>query len=106
MAKTMRPVIAAVLALGVLAVQLGSSLASRRVGASHDRMALYQRLKHRQMAATAPYPAARYFQQDQDHFDGTNTNTWQQAYFVNDQYWVPNSSAPVFMFVLPSFSAD
>ena len=34
-------------------------------------------------------PAARYFTTDQDHFDGTNTNTWQQAYFVNDTFWVP-----------------
>ena len=42
----------------------------------------------------------QYFVQDQDHFDGSNTNTWLQAYYVNDTYWKGASSdAPVFVCV-------
>jgi hypothetical protein len=37
--------------------------------------------------------------QRQDHFDGANTNTWLQAYYVNDTFWKPNSDAPVFICV-------
>ncbi len=40
-------------------------------------------------AKGAPLPSAQYFTQKQDHFDGTNTNTWQQAYYVNDTYFTP-----------------
>jgi serine protease 16 len=46
------------------------------------------------------WPAARYLTQRQDNFDGSNTNTWQQAYYVNDTYWRGASSgAPVFLCV-------
>jgi hypothetical protein len=31
------------------------------------------------VTATASLPSPRFFTQVQDHFDGTNTNTWQQA---------------------------
>jgi hypothetical protein len=41
----------------------------------------------------------QYVTQDQDHFDNTNENTWQQAYYVNDTFWVPGSDAPVFVCV-------
>eukprot|EP00043_Microstomoeca_roanoka_P018195 m.193365 g.193365 ORF g.193365 m.193365 type:complete len:495 (-) comp16779_c8_seq4:201-1685(-) len=44
-------------------------------------------------------PPPQFFPQWQDHFDGTNTNTWMQAYYVNDTFWQPNSSAPVFLCV-------
>ena len=43
-----------------------------------------------------PGPPPRYVTQDQDHFDNTNNRTWQQAYYVNDTYWVPGSDAPIF----------
>jgi hypothetical protein len=40
------------------------------------------------VAATAQdYPPAQYHTVDQDHFDGSNSNTWRQAYFVNDAFW-------------------
>ena len=48
-------------------------------------------------ATSAVAPSARYLQQRQDHFDGSNTNTWQQAYYVNDSHWQPASHAPVFL---------
>mmetsp|Transcript_1312 Transcript_1312/g.4564 ORF Transcript_1312/g.4564 Transcript_1312/m.4564 type:complete len:511 (+) Transcript_1312:65-1597(+) len=41
-----------------------------------------------------------YFTTQQDHFDGSNYNTWQQAYYINDTYWKgPDSGAPVFVCV-------
>ena len=43
------------------------------------------------------FPAARYFTTLQDHFDPGNTNTWQQAYFVNDTFF--DGSGPVFVCV-------
>ena len=39
----------------------------------------------------------RYVEQRQDHFDGGNSNTWMQAYYVNDSHWSPASRAPVFL---------
>eukprot|EP00697_Spironema_sp_BW2_P009387 gnl/Spiro4/24240_TR12033_c0_g1_i2.p1 gnl/Spiro4/24240_TR12033_c0_g1~~gnl/Spiro4/24240_TR12033_c0_g1_i2.p1 ORF type:complete len:501 (+),score=149.50 gnl/Spiro4/24240_TR12033_c0_g1_i2:129-1505(+) len=47
----------------------------------------------------ADFPAARYFTVAQDHFDGSNSNTWQQAYYVNDTFWKPGSTAPIFLCV-------
>lgn len=42
----------------------------------------------------------RYVTQPQDHFDASNVNTWQQAYYVNDKYWKgAASNAPVFVCV-------
>lgn len=46
-----------------------------------------------------PYPSARYVTTQQDHFDPDNTATWQQAYYVNDTFWVPGSDAPIFLCV-------
>jgi len=45
------------------------------------------------------YPAARYVTTQQDHFDQSNINSWQQAYFTNDTFWVPGSDTPVFLCV-------
>eukprot|EP00933_Yihiella_yeosuensis_P012820 TRINITY_DN12202_c0_g1_i1.p1 TRINITY_DN12202_c0_g1~~TRINITY_DN12202_c0_g1_i1.p1 ORF type:complete len:545 (-),score=91.79 TRINITY_DN12202_c0_g1_i1:178-1704(-) len=43
---------------------------------------------------------AKYFSQRQDHFDSDNKNTWQQAYYVNADFWSGSSSdAPVFLYV-------
>jgi len=43
---------------------------------------------------------ALHFEQLQDHFDRTNLNTWMQAYYVNDSYWLgPHSDSPVFLYV-------
>lgn len=52
-----------------------------------------------QEEAAAAFPAPRYFTQDVDHFDGSNGDTWQQAYYVNDTFWQPGSDAPVFVCV-------
>lgn len=42
----------------------------------------------------------RFVEQRQDHFDGTNDNTWNQAYYVNDTFWKGAASgAPVFLCV-------
>jgi hypothetical protein len=49
------------------------------------------------VSTAAIAPSARYVQQRQDHFDGGNPNTWQQAYYVNDSQWIPGSYAPVFL---------
>jgi len=40
---------------------------------------------------------SHYVTQKQDHFDSGNPRTWQQAFFVNDTYFVPGSDAPVFL---------
>eukprot|EP00755_Sulcionema_specki_P021798 Sspe_Gene.74964::Locus_46842_Transcript_1_1_Confidence_1.000_Length_1086::g.74964::m.74964 len=52
-----------------------------------------------QRTVSAGVASPRFFEQYQDHFDGTNANTWQQAYYVNDTYWTPGSAAPVFLCV-------
>ena len=54
--------------------------------------------KHAVSSATA-LAKAQYFQQRQDNYDATNTDTWQQAYYVNDTFWTPGSDAPVFVCV-------
>eukprot|EP00466_Bigelowiella_natans_P011299 jgi/Bigna1/87275/estExt_fgenesh1_pg.C_180145 len=49
---------------------------------------------------SSPPPSLRFFTQRQDHFDGSNPTTWQQAYYVNDTFWKgPESNAPVFLCV-------
>lgn len=57
---------------------------------SHVRVALEHQGK---------LPQAEYLLQKQDHFDPHNTNTWHQAYYVNDTYWRPGTTAPVFLCV-------
>jgi hypothetical protein len=47
----------------------------------------------------AQYPDARFVTTRQDHFDDGNKNMWQQAYFVNDAFWVPGSDGPIFLCV-------
>lgn len=42
---------------------------------------------------------AQYHLQLQDHFDPSNNKTWHQAYYVNDTFWKPQSSAPIFLCV-------
>ena len=44
-------------------------------------------------------PPPRYVTQPRDHFDASDTKTWQQAYYVNDTFFVPGSNAPVFLCV-------
>ena len=40
---------------------------------------------------------ARYFDQRLDHFDGSSTQNWSQAYYVNDTYY--DGKGPVFLCV-------
>jgi serine protease 16 len=98
---TTAPIVALSLVL-VLLVTCGSQqveAAPRRQRSMYDALGLYQQ-KQSQLAVEDPvYPAPRYFSQDQDHFDGTNVNTWLQAYYVNDTFWTPGSDAPVFLCV-------
>lgn len=61
----------------------------------HHRRELYLRSP----PEAASLAQARYHAAFQDNFDGSNTNTWQQAYFVNDTFWKGNSDAPVFLCV-------
>ena len=42
-------------------------------------------------------PPPRYFSQKRDHFDASDTSTWQQAYYVNDTYF--DGTGPVFLCV-------
>eukprot|EP00930_Biecheleria_cincta_P086071 TRINITY_DN75437_c0_g1_i1.p1 TRINITY_DN75437_c0_g1~~TRINITY_DN75437_c0_g1_i1.p1 ORF type:complete len:586 (+),score=58.09 TRINITY_DN75437_c0_g1_i1:33-1760(+) len=49
--------------------------------------------------ASLPTAPARYHRQQQDHFDASNSNTWKQAYYVNDTFWQPGSDAPIFLCV-------
>eukprot|EP00756_Hemistasia_phaeocysticola_P048853 Hpha_TRINITY_DN23262_c0_g1::TRINITY_DN23262_c0_g1_i1::g.30229::m.30229 len=48
---------------------------------------------------TSVYPKPRYVTQPLDHFDSSNTRTWQQAYYINDTYFSKGSDAPVFLCV-------
>lgn len=43
------------------------------------------------------YPKAEYVTQPQTHFDESNGETWEQAFYVNDTFWTPGSDAPVFL---------
>merc|ERR1719162_1240328 len=45
------------------------------------------------------FPAAQFVTQPQDQFDAANSNSWQQAHFVNDTFWSPGSDAPIFLCV-------
>ncbi|EEB18067.1 conserved hypothetical protein [Pediculus humanus corporis] len=42
-------------------------------------------------------PEEKYFVQKLDHFDPTNTKTWNQRYFVNDSFYQPNG--PFFLMI-------
>lgn len=44
-----------------------------------------------------PLASPLYFEQKQDHYDGANTNTWQQTYYMNDTFWKGDPNAPVFL---------
>ena len=44
-------------------------------------------------------PPPRYFTQQRDHFDDSDTAEWQQAYYVNDTFWEPGSDAPIYLCV-------
>lgn len=46
------------------------------------------------LAATDAAPA-QYFTQNLDHYDQTNTQTFQQKYYVNDSWFVADSNQPV-----------
>ncbi|EDV96155.1 GH15372 [Drosophila grimshawi] len=40
-----------------------------------------------------------WFEQRLDHFKADNRQTWQQRYFINDQHYVNDSNAPVFIMI-------
>jgi len=42
---------------------------------------------------------AQWFSQELDHFNAQNVNTWQQRYFVNDEFWNPDLGGPIFLMV-------
>eukprot|EP00050_Salpingoeca_kvevrii_P011084 m.12573 g.12573 ORF g.12573 m.12573 type:complete len:498 (-) comp3244_c0_seq2:128-1621(-) len=89
MAGKLVPLVAAVL----LAAHSTAALQPRSLRSVRPRIA------RRDLVDLSALPQPQYFTQDQDHFDGTNTNTWQQAYYVNDTFWSPGSDAPVFVCV-------
>lgn len=43
-------------------------------------------------------PDAQWFTQRLDHFDDSNTNTWQQRYFCNDSFYT-KEGGPVFLMI-------
>jgi hypothetical protein len=52
----------------------------------------------RAVPASGPgFPAPRYVEQPLDHFNASQTRTWQQAYYVNDTFW--DGTGPVFVCV-------
>mmetsp|Transcript_66044 Transcript_66044/g.137950 ORF Transcript_66044/g.137950 Transcript_66044/m.137950 type:complete len:535 (+) Transcript_66044:76-1680(+) len=73
--------------------------------ASMDRRDLFHRLwsregqRHPPPVSSVEYPAPRFVPQKQDHFDGSNNNTWMQAYYVNDTFFQAHSSSPIFLCV-------
>ena len=42
-------------------------------------------------------PPAQWFEQDLDHFNGQNTDTWKQRFFVNSTFYKPGG--PVFLYI-------
>jgi hypothetical protein len=45
-----------------------------------------------------------WYTQELDHFNLADTRTWQQRYFINDQYWKKNG--PVFIHIFGEAPAD
>jgi len=41
-------------------------------------------------------PKEQWFTQRLDHFNGQETRTWQQRYFINDTFWNPATPGPIF----------
>eukprot|EP00039_Didymoeca_costata_P018921 m.335520 g.335520 ORF g.335520 m.335520 type:complete len:495 (-) comp17619_c0_seq1:59-1543(-) len=84
-----------VFTLALLGFVLSTEALSRRATKAIDHFLFEE--KHQTSSLTLASP--RYLEQNQDNFDGTNTNTWLQAYYVNDTFWQPGSDAPVFLCV-------
>lgn len=64
----------------------------------------YRNILHREPTPPVPIDGisnrlilSNYITQPQDHFDATNTNTWQMRYYSNDQYYVPGG--PLFIYL-------
>src|SRR4051794_31968680 len=45
-----------------------------------------------------------WYTQQLDHFNPADNQTWQQRYFVNDQYW--KQDGPVFIFIAGEGAAN
>ncbi len=83
-------------ALSLLGVTAPGVVAARRATNGMDSVSADSPLTSKQQLGPPP----SFFTQKQDHFDPSNTHTWQQAYYVNATYWAgPGSSAPVFLCV-------
>jgi hypothetical protein len=41
-------------------------------------------------------PPEQWYTQRLDHFNGQETRTWKQRYFVNDTFWDPAAPGPIF----------
>eukprot|EP00730_Choanoeca_flexa_P016424 TRINITY_DN7750_c0_g1_i2.p1 TRINITY_DN7750_c0_g1~~TRINITY_DN7750_c0_g1_i2.p1 ORF type:complete len:509 (+),score=144.87 TRINITY_DN7750_c0_g1_i2:2-1528(+) len=68
----------------------------------HERHLFEKFMIHKRVSASSAasdLPAPRFFTQVQDHYDGTNVNEWQQAYYVNDTFFQQGSDAPVYLCV-------
>lgn len=83
-------------AAAVVAATVPSSIARRH---SMDRSAARAGPALTAKLDVNAFPKPRFVEQPQDHFDATNTRTWQQAYYVNDTFFVKGSDAPVFLCV-------
>jgi serine protease 16 len=83
------------LSLAAVAASVGAISSPIRSIGGDD--ALVRARLHRE--APGSLPAPHFHTVDQDHFDGNNMKTWQQAYYVNDTFWTPGSDAPVFLCV-------
>ncbi|XP_077302469.1 putative serine protease K12H4.7 [Arctopsyche grandis] len=51
------------------------------------------------VAEDAILPSDQWFTQNLDHFNPTETRTWNQRYFTNDQYFKANNTGPVFLMI-------
>ena len=80
--------------LAVLALVVVATTGKRR------RRGMEQALKMTASGFAGTASGPHYFEQRLTHFDGSNEQTWQQAYYVNDTFWKgPESGAPVFLCV-------
>lgn len=41
-------------------------------------------------------PKEQWYTQRLDHFNGQETRTWKQRYFINDTFWNPSAPGPIF----------
>ena len=89
-----------VVALILSVVCFASPAAARfRHSNFHDDLERQYKLGQRKRPVTSGNVQTLEITQPLDHFDRLNNATYQQTYWVNDQYWTGASGSPVFLYL-------